>query len=337
MAKLQLGLELGSSNTYIFYEGQGVVLCEPSVVSFLDKVSLRTVLDAGYRVKQASGRASDKTIIVSPIREGVIIDKIAAIAMLKTFLGRIVDNKKFLSYISAIVCIPCGLTLQERRDYEYVCLKAGINELILVESVIAAGIGAELNVDKPDGAAVVDIGGGTTDIAVMSMSGIISGCSINVGGKAMDSTIINTVKRKYSLNIGYLTAEKIKEEIGTLYPNDLAEMKISGMDAVTLKPTFAVVTAADVYEAVYSYYNKVAESIESIINVIPPEIAASIYENGINLTGGAAQMYGIEQFLGSRLKVAVKVFTHPEYAVILGAGKLLSDEKLLNSIFEQNN
>ncbi|HEY8389802.1 MAG TPA: rod shape-determining protein [Clostridia bacterium] len=335
MSKIQLALEMGSSYTSIYVEGLGVVLKEPSKVAFLENISERNIIEAGIKVKKMQGKTSDKTIIVSPINEGIIINTTAATAMLKAFLKKVLKGK-FLLNVRAIVCVPCGLTRTQRKDYEDTCIKAGINEVILVESVIAAGLGIGLPLESSKGVAVIDIGGGTTDIAVMSNSGIISGCSVFAGGIMMDAAIIEYIKKKYGLIIGETTAEKLKIEIGSLYDNDLAESKVNGMNLKTQNPSYTVVTAKDIKEAIAPLYNKIADAAESIINVCPPEIAADIYKNGIFLTGGAASVLGIEQFLGSRLKVSVKVVTDASYAVILGAGKLLSDEQLLHSIFDQN-
>ncbi|NLC16424.1 MAG: rod shape-determining protein [Clostridiales bacterium] len=335
MSKINLALELGSSNTSIYIEGLGIVLKESSQIAFLEKVSEKNVIEAGSKVKKMQGKTSDKTIIVSPIQEGIITDKKAAQAMLKAFLKRVIKSR-FLMRVRAIVCVPCGLTKQQRKDYETVCLKAGINEVILMESVIAAGLGIGLSLESSKGVALIDIGGGTTDIAVMSNCSIISGCSVFAGGIMMDAAIIEHIKKKYGLIIGQTTAERLKIEIGSLYSNDLAEIKVSGMDLKTQNPSYTIVTAKDIKEAIEPIYLKIAFSAESIINVCPPEIASDIYKNGIFLTGGAANILGIEQFLGSRLKIAVKVVTDASYAVILGAGKLLGDEQLLQNIFEQN-
>lgn len=316
-------------------EGLGIVLKEASQIAFLEKMSEKNVIEAGTKVKKMQGKTSDKTIIVSPVQEGVIVDKTACIAMLKVFLKRIIKTR-FLMRVRAIVCVPCGLTKEQRRDYEIVCNKAGITEIILVESVIAAGLGIGLNLESSKGVALIDIGGGVTDIAVMSNCSIISGCSVFGGGNMMDAAIMDYIKKKYNLIIGQTTAERLKIEIGSLYSNDLAEIKVSGMDQKTQNPSYTIVTAKDIKEAIEPIYTKIASSAESIINVCPPEIAADIYKNGVFLTGGASNILGIEQFLGSRLKIAVKVVTDASYAVILGAGKLLGDEKLLQNIFEQN-
>lgn len=335
MSKINLALEIGSSNTSIYMEGLGIVLKEASQIAFLEKMSEKNVIEAGTKVKKMQGKTSDKTIIVSPVQEGVIVDKTACIAMLKVFLKRIIKTR-FLMRVRAIVCVPCGLTKEQRRDYEIVCNKAGITEIILVESVIAAGLGIGLNLESSKGVALIDIGGGVTDIAVMSNCSIISGCSVFGGGNMMDAAIMDYIKKKYNLIIGQTTAERLKIEIGSLYSNDLAEIKVSGMDQKTQNPSYTIVTAKDIKEAIEPIYTKIASSAESIINVCPPEIAADIYKNGVFLTGGASNILGIEQFLGSRLKIAVKVVTDASYAVILGAGKLLGDEKLLQNIFEQN-
>jgi rod shape-determining protein MreB len=335
VSKINLALELGSSNTSIYMEGLGIVLREASQIAFLEKVSEKSIIEAGSKVKKMLGKTSDKTIIVSPVQEGVVVDKTAAAAMLKEFLKRVIKSR-FLMRIRAIVCVPCGLTKEQRLDYETVCLKAGISEVILVESVLAAGLGIGLSLESSKGMALIDIGGGITDIAVMSNCSIISGCSVFAGGNVMDAAIADYIQKKYGLIIGQTTAERLKIEIGSLYSNDLAEVKVSGMDQRTQNPSYAIVTAKDIKEAIEPIYLKIASSAEAIINVCPPEIAADIYKNGIFLTGGAANILGIEQFLGSRLKISVKVVTDASYATILGAGKLLGDEQLLQNIFEQN-
>lgn len=335
MLGIDIAVEMGSAYTSIYLGGTGTVLYEPSMASFVDTVSMGSFQAAGAEVKQMLGKTPERVITVLPVTAGIVTDKVAAAAMMKSFVKRAVPAKLFRS-IRALVTIPCGLTVEEKQSYEDVLLKSGVSEVVLVESIIAAAVGAGLPIESAKGLLIADIGGGTTDIAVISMGGIISGCSINAGGIIMDEAISDMVSEKYGLKIGPLTAEKLKNETGSLFENDLAEAKVNGMGVNSGTPSAASVTAADILKAVKPYYLKIVETIESVIEVCPPEVASDIYEGGLHLTGGCACMAGVEMLIGSTIKLAVRVAPNAEHSVILGAAKLLTDEELLNTVFEHN-
>jgi len=337
MPAIEIALELGTSFTTIYLLGNGIVLREPSVVTFLNTVKVRNVRAVGFKAKQMLGKAPVKTLIVSPINEGVIADEESAAIMLKEFLHKILPDAYLLPQkINALMLIPCGLSLDDRRTYEDVAIRAGISKVTMLDSVIAAAVGAHLPIKTTNGGVLANIGGGTTEIAAMSLGAIVNGCSVNIGGKAMDAAVRDMVAEKYKLQIGLLTAEKLKLEIASLYDNDTAEMRVSGNDTRTKNPSSATVTAKDMSEAVMPFYQKIADAIESIVGVCPPELAADIYKSGVYITGGGSKMPGLEKLFNARLKLPVHIPEDSEYAGILGAGELLNDRDTLRSLLVQN-
>jgi len=234
----------------------------------------------------------------------------------------------------AIVCVPCGLAPADRQAYEDVCMAAGVYEVLLLERVVAAAVGANLPVASAHGGVCVNIGGGTTEIGVLSLGGIISGCSVNIGGQAMDEAVRDQIEHKYMIQVGALTSEKIKEEVGSLYESDAAAAMVSGMNANTRTPESAVVSASDIRDAVAPLYNRIAAQISSIINVCPAEMGSDIYRAGIVLSGGGSKIAGIDKVFRARLNLPVRVDEDPEYSVINGAGRLLNDDELLAVILK---
>jgi len=332
MALTQIAVELGTSNTHIFLSGNGIVLSEPSVVAYSGNI-LRA---AGQRAKDMLGRAPEKTAVVSPIEEGVVADADAAAMMFHDFLGRVIDKRNFPGRLRALLTIPCGLTEEERRDFEIVMMRAGVNEVILVEKAICAAYGMGLPFQSPKGCFVADVGGGTTDIAVISLSGIVEGCSVCMGTKKMDRAVSRFVLEKYNLEIGPLSAERLRESIGSLYENDVSTLSVNGTDNSDKSPSSATVESRAVSRAIAPYYKRIAEAAESVINRCQPEICAQVLRSGINLCGGGSLVTGLEDYIQSVLKLPATVFPDALYASISGAGKLLGDRKLLSEILNQN-
>jgi rod shape-determining protein MreB len=337
MPAIDIALELGTSFTKIYLLGNGIVLHEPTYAAFLNSVKPRNLRAAGVKAKQLLGKAPLKTIIISPVNEGVIADEDAAAIILKEFLEKITDPAGLLPpKITALMLVPCGLNINERRLLEETAMRAGIGKVTMLESVVASAVGVHMPVRSASCGVIVNIGGGTTEIAVINLGAIVHGCSIGVGGKVMDAAIVSAVLEKHHLQIGLLTAEKLKTEIASLYDNDTAKMKVSGIDIRTKNPSSATVTAADLREAVMPYYQKIASATEQIINVCQPELAADIFKSGICVTGGGSKIPGLEKLYAARLKIPVTVPADAEYTGILGAGELLNDPETLKKLLLQS-
>lgn len=336
MAVLEIAIEIGTSNTSIYISGMGVVLREPTIVAFIGEPKQRKVRAVGNQAIDMLGKTPEKTTIVSPVMDGFIVDQDACTVLLKEFIKKIIPDKYiFNPRIKAILGVPTGLTVEERKMYEDVCLKAGVSDVTMIENIILSAIGIDLPISTTNGGVIVNIGGGTTEIAALSLSGVVSGCGVNIGGTMMDKALLDFIVGKYSLKIGLSTARKVKTEIGSLYSNDTSYITVSGIDVRTKNLGSVTIRATDVLEALMPYYIRVSEAIESVINMCPPEIASDIYKSGIHVTGGASQILGLDKLFGSRLKLPVYVSEDANFSTITGAGKLLSNKQLLEEILIQ--
>lgn len=332
MARMDIAIELGTSYTSIFVSGNGIVLHEPSVVAYYDnaKRSTRAVgSDAYYML----GKAPDKTKIVSPISDGTIKDPDACAAMLGEFIKRLLPSSYIIKpRIRAVLGVPTGITVDERKMYEEVLMRAGVDEISMVNSIMLAGLGVELPVASSYGGFIVSIGGGVTEMAVLSLCGIVTGCSINIGGDMIDRTLLDSIRGLYRLKIDMPTVRKIKERILSLIRNDCASMTVSGIDLETKNIRRQEVSAEQLYNAVAVYYNNIIDAVESVINSCSPAVAAEIEKNGLTVVGGGAKIPGLALLMQDALELRVKIPQDSEYAAILGGGKLLSDDGLLDDI-----
>ena len=332
MPKISLAIELGTSYTSVFLSGHGIVLREPSVVAYSD----RTVRAVGQRAKEMLGRAPERTIVACPIVEGVIADFDAARIMLTQFLEKVITEKQFIQKIKIMLVVPCGLTGDEKTAFEDLLRKCGATETVVIEKAMASAYGLGLPVKTADGCFVVDIGGGTTDIAAISLLGIVEGCTICIGSGHIDAAIQRHMLENHGLQIGVLTAEKVKETIGSLYENDISQIEISGTDDATKNPASVTVESRDIAKAIFPYYRRIAEAVSSVLNLCPPEICAQALKSGIRLAGGGAMITGAEQFFKKALNVPFTVSPESAFACISGAGKLLEDDRLVREIISQN-
>lgn len=332
MAVTLLAIELGTSYTTIFLSGNGIVLREPSVVAY----SGEYIRAAGKRAKEMLGRAPERTVVTCPIVEGIIGDPDGAYYMLREFIAKILPARPIKSRLFAVLAVPCGLSFEERRAFEAVLLRCGIQEMALVEKPICAAYGAGLAVQNASGCFVVDIGAGTTDIAAISLSGIVEGCSICIGGGHIDNALQKYMLNKYSLEIGPLTSENVKESLASLFENDISNMTVNGTDAMTKNPHSVLAESRDISKAVIPFYRRITEAVESVINGCPPEISAHILRSGICVCGGGALVTGLEDYFGKRLKLPVTVPQDALYSTVIGAGKLVSDPRMLREIMSQN-
>lgn len=332
MANISLAIKIGSSNTLIFKQGEGIVLSEPSMVAVAKQGKSRVLRAVGTRAKRLLGRTDKATEVVSPVFRGVIVDSELAEAMLKVYLNKIVPKTFRKPNIRAIVCVPIGLSAVEAKTFEKVCLNCGIGEVILVPSVLCGATGMSLPILSSASSFVVEMGGSTTDLAVISAGNIVSGMSIGLGGMDLDVAIENFVATEMKLLIGSDTAEKIKTEIASLYQNDNSNMEIFGVDTVTNQSRTDVISASDIYPVVSEHYQKIAIAIRDLLNTCSPEIVADVSNEGVVVCGGSAKMQGIEQFLTNKLGINVSVDESADYIETIGAGKLLSDAKTLKEV-----
>ena len=328
----ELAISLGTSNTSIFMPGNGIVLCEPSVVAYSGDPAARRIKAVGKEAAAMEGRTSDRITVIRPLEDGLISDADACRDMLNAFLLKVVRPGVFGPRIRAIVGIPVGLSMEERRIYDDVLAKVGVTHAIMIENANIAAIGAGMPVHTHKSGLIADIGGGMTEIAVISLGAIVNGCSINVGGDMMDKALRDFIMGKYDLDVGTETIKRIKSRIGSLYSNDKTGLQVSGTDISARSPANFRVKATDVMEALMPYYLRIADAIDSILQVLPPETSADIGGDGIHVTGGASKILGLDKLFFGKLNLPVIVHDDAEYATVLGGGKLLENSVLLGEV-----
>ena len=328
----ELAISLGTSNTSIFMPGNGIVLCEPSVVAYSGDPAARRIKAVGKEAAAMEGRTSDRITVIRPLEDGLISDADACRDMLNAFLLKVVRPGVFGPRIRAIVGIPVGLSMEERRIYDDVLAKVGVTHAIMIENASLAAIGAGMPVHTHKSGLIADIGGGMTEIAVISLGAIVNGCSINVGGDMMDKALRDFIMGKYDLDVGTETIKRIKSRIGSLYSNDKTGLQVSGTDISARSPANFRVKATDVMEALMPYYLRIADAIDSILQVLPPETSADIGGDGIHVTGGASKILGLDKLFFGKLNLPVIVHDDAEYATVLGGGKLLENSVLLGEV-----
>ena len=316
-----IGIDLGTANTLVFMKGKGIVMREPSVVAV--DVRTDTVLAVGAAAKEMIGRTPGSIVAVRPLKDGVIADFDITATMLKHFIRQTVKPSIF-SKPKVIVCIPSGVTDVERRAVEDTARQAGAGDVKLIEEPMAAAIGAGLPVFEPTGSLVVDIGGGTSEVAMISLGDIVTACSVRVAGDKFDESIIQYVKKKYNLLIGERTAEDIKIKIGSAYPYEgEGDMQIKGRNLVDGLPKNVVISAAEVRDALADPLSVIVEAIRSTLEKTPPELSADIIDHGIMLTGGGALLRGLDFLVAQETNMPVHVAERPLDCVAEGTGKRL--------------
>ena len=318
-----VGIDLGTSSVIIYVKGKGVVLNEPSVVA-LDRVSGR-ILEVGEEARKMLGRTPGNIVAVRPLRDGVINDYDITEKMLRFFLKKIA-GRRFFFKPRVVVCVPSGVTELERRSVVEATLDAGAQSTRLIEEPIAAAVGAGIDILKPYGSMVVDIGGGTTDIAVISMGKAVLSSSSVIAGDAFDDYIIKYMKKRHNLLIGERTAEALKIHLGgaTQRPEELF-MEVSGRNVISGMPKIVNVSSDEVAEALEEPVNEIMTQIHDVLERTPPELAADIFENGIVLTGGGALLYNLDAFASYQIKIPCKVAKEPITCVARGTGIVLEN------------
>jgi rod shape-determining protein MreB and related proteins len=328
-----LAIDLGTATTLIYVKGKGIVSCEPSVVAVQrDNQGIKRVLAVGREAKEMLGRTPGNIQAVRPLRDGVIADFEITEAMLKYFINR-AHNRRTLVKPRIIICVPFGITEVEKRAVKESAEGAGAREVYLIEEPMAAAIGAGLPITEPSGNMVVDIGGGTTEVAVISLAGIVYSQSVRVGGDKMDEAIVAYMKRKYNLAIGEQTAERIKITIGNAYPLETqVSTEVKGRDMVAGIPKTVVVNSDEIREALSEPINAIVEAVLLALERTPPELAADIVDKGIVLTGGGALLKNLDVLLREETGLPVMVCDDPISAVVLGSGKTLDHMELLKEV-----
>ena len=329
----EIGIDLGTANTLVYVKGKGIVMREPSVVAVDRRTD--TVLAVGMQAKEMIGRTPGSITAQRPLKDGVIADIDATSAMLKYFVKKSV-NPSFFSKPRIVICIPSGVTEVERRAVEDAAAAAGGKDIELVEEPMAAAIGAGMPVDEPTGSMVVDIGGGTSEVAVISLNDIVASCSVRVAGDKFEEAIISYIKRKYNLLIGERTAEDIKIKIGSAFPYDNEqEMDVKGRDNLSGLPKNITISSEEVRDALAEPLSAIVDAILGTLDKTPPELAADIIDRGIMLTGGGALLRGFDELIARQTGMPVHIAERPLDCVVDGAGKRL-DVKLPSSYYRNN-
>jgi rod shape-determining protein MreB len=330
-----MAIDLGTANTLVYVKGRGIVLAEPSVVAIADVRGKKQVLAVGEEAKQMLGRTPGNISAIRPMRDGVIADFEVAEEMIKHFIRKVHNRRSFASPI-IIVCVPSGSTAVERRAIQESAESAGARRVLLIEEPMAAAIGAGLPVTEPSGSMIVDIGGGTTEVAVISLGGIVYSRSVRVGGDKMDEAIISYIRRNHNLLIGESSAERIKLELGAARPSENGEegpwREVRGRDMVNGVPREVLVSQQQIAESLAEPVFQIVEAVKVALENTPPELAADIVDKGIVLTGGGALLTRLDQVLREATGLPVLVAEDALSCVVLGTGRALEELKRLRNV-----
>ncbi len=327
-----LAIDLGTANTLVYVKGRGIVLCEPSVVAVRQDIRAKRVLAVGQDAKNMLGKTPGNIVAIRPMKDGVIADFEVTEAMLRYFIRK-VHNRRTLARPRIIISVPSGITQVEKRAVRESAESAGAREVYLIEEPMAAAIGAGLPITEPTANMVVDIGGGTTEVAVISLAGIVYSKSVRVAGDKMDEAIMQHIKRRYNLLIGEHSAEKIKIELGDVIPEEpYAETEIKGRDLVTGVPKTIAINALEVRNAISEQIETIVETVKSALEQTPPELAADIVDKGIVLTGGGALLKNLDKLLRDETGLPIIIADDPLTSVVLGSGKALDNLHILREI-----
>ena len=331
-----MAIDLGTANTLVYVKSQGVVLNEPSVVAIIDNRGRKKVLAVGQEAKDMLGRTPGHIEAIRPLRDGVIADFEIAEEMIKHFIKKVHNRRSFASP-QMVVCVPSGSTAVERRAIQESAESAGARRVFLIEEPMAAAIGAGLPVTEATGSMVVDVGGGTTEVAVLSLGGIVYARSVRIGGDKMDEAIIAYIRRNHNLLLGESSAEKIKNEIGSACPPEDGsgrEMEIKGRDLMNGVPKEIVINERQVAESLAEPVGAIIEAVKSALENTAPELAADIVDKGIMLTGGAAQLNNLDLVLRHATGLPVSIAEEPLTCVVLGTGRTLEEMHTLRDVLQ---
>jgi rod shape-determining protein MreB len=334
-----MAIDLGTANTVVYVKGQGIVLNEPSVVALINQNGSYKPYAFGHQAKMMLGRTPAEIDAKRPLKDGVIADFKSAEEMIKHFI-RTIHNRRTFTGPRIVICVPSGSTPVERRAIQESAESAGAREVFLIEEPMAAAIGAGLPVTEPTASMVVDVGGGTTEVAVLSLGGIVYARSVRIGGDKMDEAIISYIRRHHNLLIGESTAEKIKKNIGTAYIQPDKEgrmMEIKGRDLVHGIPKEILLSEHQIAESLIEPVSQIVEAVKIALECTPPELSSDIVDKGIVMTGGGALLNNLDHVLREATKLPVFIADQPLYCVALGIGKVLEEyEKLKHVLFKQD-
>ena len=332
-----MAIDLGTANTLVYVKGRGIVLNEPSVVAIVDHRGKKQVLAVGDEAKMMLGRTPGNIEAIRPLRDGVIADFEIAEEMIKHFIRKVHNRRSFASP-QVIICVPSGSTAVERRAIQESAERAGARRVFLIEEPMAAAIGAGLPVTEPTGSMVVDVGGGTTEVAVLSLGGIVYSRSVRVGGDKMDEAIISYIRRNHNLLVGESSAERIKKEIGTARPPEDGNgrnMEVKGRDLMNGVPKELVINQRQIAESLAEPVGAIIEAVKVALEHSAPELAADIVDKGIVLTGGGALLGDLDQILREATGLPVSIADEPLSCVALGTGRALEEMKTLKHVLYQ--
>ena len=329
-----MAIDLGTANTLVVVKGSGVVLNEPSVVAILDNKGKKTVLAVGDEAKTMLGRTPGNISAVRPLRDGVIADFVVTEEMIKYFIKKVHKRKTFANP-RILICVPTGSTPVERKAIQDSALAAGARKVQLIEEPIAAAIGANLPISEATGSMVIDIGGGTTEIAVLSLGGVVYANSIRIAGDAMDQAIVNYMRKKFNLLVGEPSAEKVKKEIGTAFPTSNNTLLMKGRDIRSGTPKEISLVEEDTSEALQPILVQILNAIKNALENTPPELSADLVDMGLTLTGGGSLLKNIDKLISKETGLPVTVADDPLACVAIGTGKALENEDLFSTMLSE--
>lgn len=336
MFSSDLAIDLGTANTLIYVKDQGIVLNEPSVVAIRQGHgrNQRSILAVGMEAKRMLGRTPGNIEAIRPMKEGVIADFTVTGEMLKYFIRKVHENRMFQPSPRIVICVPCGSTQVERRAIRESAMAAGAREVYLIEEPMAAAVGADLPIADPTGSMVLDIGGGTSEVGVISLGGVVYAHSLRIAGDKMDEAIVGYVRRKYGLLIGEATAEKIKKQIATAWKDsEPREMEIKGRHIADGVPRTLTITSREINEALQECLNGIVQAIKTALEKTPPELGADVAEKGLVLTGGGALLRDLDRLLAEQTSLPIITTEDPLTCVVRGCGKALEEAETLGDVF----
>ena len=333
MAEQTFAIDIGSSNISIYQKGVGLVLKEPCLVAATKTQTGYVIKALGEDAKNLQGKTDSRTAIFSPIGDGEIQSEEYAFQLTKHLLKKVYKKKSlFFKDLKLVICIPTGASTHSKEKYVSLGYDLGAKEVIAIPKVICTAIGLDINVSANNAHLVVDLGGGTADVGVINLNSIIEGSTLALGGRGMDAAIVEVLKDKYGVEIGMLSAQKLKEEIGSLFKNDNATQEVSGVNIATKTPASIIVNATDVQDGIIPFITEIIRVVETTINQLEPEISSDVARNGIYLAGGLSKIPGIEKYFRKHLNIMIFTVDNSENACIEGAGRLISDQQLLDKV-----
>lgn len=334
MASIFLAIKLGSTTTTIFRQGDGLVLKEPSLIAVSGNMQNRETKAIGYEAQRLVGRSASNTTIVSPIAHGLVNNVDLASAMLRGFIRKVCPDKLFKPNVRALLCVPLGISLADKKVFEKVCYAAGISDVTIMPAILCSAIGQNLDIEGKYGKLVVNIGGGCTNIAVIANNTIINGASIGIGGTKINTAIEQYVLEKYNLKISESTAEKIRADVGSLLESYTATTDIEGVDVVTKENVHIAISSQEIYPILNHYYERICQTIETIVNMCATDIIGDVYKTGAHLSGSQCSYPGLEKYLKHRLNMPISI-SEVSKTDIWGASKLLDDPLWLKKLLIQ--